>query len=575
MDIKILQNIPNKPWIYLFKGKKDNFLYIWKAKNLKNRVSQYFNPNSVRKQDMLNQAIDIDFLQVKTESEALYLEDNLIKKHQPPFNNMLKWSNSYAYIKITNEDFPQIFITRNKIKDGATYIWPKHNTRNLKDFLQYLRYILKRRWCKKTEFNKWKLCSDYHFGLCRWRCLAEAPIKNSLLKDSYRVLSCNKNFKSPPRQVGELLWERSTKIWLMRKDYSNIIKMIEQFFKWNIKPVEKEIKTQIKLAWEKHNFERAAKLRDIYLKIESITEQQTVVLPKSISGYFCQTQEISGRLVYIILNFYEWKIIDVIINKQKKDDLDEKSLKSILELELGDLQENKINDKILFFNKSIKLNKSSTQDIINLANWFLESYIISESFKDDNLINDLLVELQSKYFLKNFPYHMECIDISHFGWQQTSGGLSGFLWWIPNYKLYRRYKIEKKINKNLWDDYDSLKEVIIKRFKDKQDLPDLFVLDWWKGQLGILKDLLQEDWFKQIFDKVDFVSLGKWSARKAWWKLKWEKEKIFYFDQDLKIKSLDLSYDQSDQLLIKLRDEAHRFANSYRKKQDKNNLVKS
>lgn len=541
MDIAILQNIPNKPWIYLFKDKKDDILYIWKAKNLKNRVSQYFNPNSIRKQDMLNQAFDIDFLQVKTESEALYLEDNLIKKHQPPFNNMLKWSNSYAYIKITNEEFPQIFITRNKVKDGSTYIWPKHNTRNLKDFLQYLRYILKRRWCKKTEFNKWKLCSDYHFGLCRWWCSKDIFLNTDLTK----------------------------------KDYLNIIKMIERFFKWNTKPVEKEIKKQIELASKNQNFERAAKLRDIYLKIESITEQQTVVIPKSISGYFCQVQEISGWLVYIILNFYEWKIVDVIINKQKKDDLDEKSLKSILELELGDLKENKIDNKFLFFNKSIKLNKTNTKEIINLAHWFLESYIMSESFKDDNLINDLLNELQFKYKLKNFPYHMECIDISHFWWSQTSGGLSWFLWWIPNYKLYRRYKIEKKINKNLWDDYEAIKDVLLKRFKDKLDFPDLFVIDGWKGQLGILKDLLQESRFQDIFNKVDFVSLGKWSARKTWWKLKWEKEKIFYFDQDYKIKSFDLSYDQSDQILIKLRDEAHRFANSYRKKQSRNSLVKS
>ena len=94
-----IANIPHKPWVYQFKDKKGNILYIWKAKNLKNRVSQYFNPNSVWKQEMLNLAETVDFFQVKTESEALYLEDNLIKKYQPPFNNMLKWSNSYAYIK--------------------------------------------------------------------------------------------------------------------------------------------------------------------------------------------------------------------------------------------------------------------------------------------------------------------------------------------------------------------------------------------------------------------------------------------------------------------------------------------
>lgn len=553
MDSAILQNIPNKPWIYLFKDKKDNVLYIGKAKNLKNRVSQYFNPNSVWKQDMLNQANNVDFLQVKTESEALYLEDNLIKKHQPPFNNMLKWSNSYAYIKITKENFPQIFITRNRVNDWSTYIWPKHNTRNLKDFLQYLRYILKRRWCKKTEFNKWKLCSDYHFGLCHWRCSKDA-CPNFLVS---------------------------------QKEYWDIIQIISHFFKWNTKPVEKEIKKQIKIASDNQHFERAAKLRDIYLRIESITEQQTVVLPKNIYGYFCQTQEISGRLVYIILNFYEWKIIDVIINKQKKEDLDEKSLKSVLELELGNLKETKMENKILFFNPSVKLNKNSTKEIVNLANGFLESYIISESFKDENLINDLLSELKSRYNFKNFPYHVECVDISHFGWSNTSGGLSWFLGWIPNYKLYRKYKIEKKINKNLWDDYEALKEVITKRFKPKdslsssndseldKSLPDLFVLDWWKGQLWILRELLEEDWFKKVFEKVDFVSLGKWLARKTSWKIKGEKEKLFSFDKDLKIKSIDLIYDQPDQILIKLRNEAHRFSNSYRKQQSSLKNLKS
>lgn len=470
---------------------------------------------------------------------------------------MLKWSNSYAYIKITNEDFPQIIITRNKIKDWSKYIWPKHNTRELKNFLQYLRYIIKRRWCKKTQFNQWKICWDYHFWLCKGRCLTKPNIS---LKRETSVSSVDRGFVT--EQIAE---------------YKQIIKIIEQFFKWNTKPVEKEIKSQIQSAIDDQNFERAAKLRDIYLQIENLTEKQIVVLPKRISGYICQIKEISGWFVYVVLNFYEWKLIDVIINKQNKSDLDENSVISSLESSLGDLIVSKTNSKksINHFaiSPKIKITKKQTQEVIELIDGFLDSYLVSESFKDENLINDMLAEIQSKYKLTNFPYHMECVDISHLSWDRTSGGLSWFLGWIANYKLYRKYKVQAKAS----DDYEALKEVIIRRFKNKdknkdnaeQILPDLFILDWWKWQLWILKQLLQEDRFKPIFKQVDFVSLGKWVARKTAWKLKWEKEKIFYFTSDMKIKSIALDYDQADRLIVKLRDEAHRFANSYRKSQMK------
>jgi len=112
---------------------------------------------------MLSQANKLDFLVVKNESEALYLEDNLIKQHQPLYNNLLKADNSYTYIKITKEQFPQIILTKRRINDGAIYIGPKNDTIQLKKFLQYLRQILKFRGCKTTQFKQGKFCSDYYF----------------------------------------------------------------------------------------------------------------------------------------------------------------------------------------------------------------------------------------------------------------------------------------------------------------------------------------------------------------------------------------------------------------------------
>lgn len=117
-----IAHFPHTPGVYLFKDKKGQILYIGKAKNLKKRVGQYFTPGSVWKQDMIAQAETVDFLSVENESESLYLESNLIKKHLPPFNNMLKGANAYAYIKLTKHPVPQLFITRKKVNDGAVYI---------------------------------------------------------------------------------------------------------------------------------------------------------------------------------------------------------------------------------------------------------------------------------------------------------------------------------------------------------------------------------------------------------------------------------------------------------------------
>jgi len=113
---------PNSSWVYIFKNSKNEILYIGKAKNLKKRILQYFRPRSLWKQDMLNNAFDLEFIETKNELEAFYLEENMIKEHKPFYNRLLKYNSNYVYIKITNEIFPQIWITRKKINDKSIYI---------------------------------------------------------------------------------------------------------------------------------------------------------------------------------------------------------------------------------------------------------------------------------------------------------------------------------------------------------------------------------------------------------------------------------------------------------------------
>lgn len=553
-----ISHIPEQSWVYFFKDKSWNVLYIWKAKNLKKRVSQYFSPGSVWKQEMLEKAHNVEFFVVKNESEALYLEDNLIKKHKPFYNNMLKWSNSYAYIKITKHAFPLIFLTRKKSMDWSIYIWPKHNNAGLKNFLQYLRQLLMYRTCKNVMFAKGKVCSDYYFGLCKWRCT---------LVESHKVIKS----KISDMELGD-----------GKKEYKKIIDLIQDFFKWNISSIQKEIKKKIEESIQKQNFEWSAKLRDIYVQIQDFTEKQTVVLANNFTGYILKIKKIWNWNVYVILNFVEWKIVDVFRHKQSQDDEDFYSLISSFEAEFLSWKEKKnvenSSESITAYYclKTMKFTNKEKSELDNLIEGFFDSYILSTSFEDENLNNELLQSLQERYFKGKFPYHMECLDISHLSGGRNSGWLTCFIWWIPEKKYYRRYKIESEIKwKKSWDDYVSLEEVISRRFSNEEFLPDVFILDGGKWQLGILKKILSEKpEFQKYFDKVLFVSLGKWEARNKtsiWKKSKksdnfvWEK--IYYFDDKMVIKSKDMIYDQADKILLKLRNEAHRFANAYREKQ--------
>ena len=591
MQIEI-SHIPQEPWVYLFKDVKGTILYIWKAKNLQKRVSQYFSPNSLWKQEMVAKASKVDFFVVANESESLYLENNLIKKHKPFFNNMLKWWNGYTYIKLTDWDFPQILTTRNKRNDKATYIWPKHNTKELKKLMQYLRTVLKYRTCSNSQFKEWKICSDFYFCLCGWRC------------QKYKNKSELEHFK---------------------QKYKQNLQIFSSFFKWNTKPIEKELLSQIDDAVAKQNFEWASQMRDIYMHIEQLVEKQHVELWKNLTWYVLAIKEIAYSHICVLLNFYEWKLIDIIRQEIPIDDGDIYWIKSWFEAEIWDLNVQEWNSEfsLLAYSNKVSFNKEEKSALINMLEWFFDSYVISSTLQWPWLHNQLLEQLQNRYKFKNFPNRVECVDISHMNGDWISGWLSCIVWWIPDKRKYRKYKIKSVSEQS--DDYASLKEVMQRRFlwkiqnnkdcpplwkegdhgvvedfyswnekipspqggvsplsKGEQNLPDIFVLDWWIGQLNVVKDLCKESSeFYKVFQQVDFVSLWKWEARRKSWiwlaSKRWHEwlvwEKIYRFvDDKFNIEEIPLVYDQADRFLVKLRDEAHRFSNSYRKQQMRNEL---
>lgn len=590
---------PSNAGVYLFKDKKGEILYIGKAKNLQKRIGQYFSPTSLRKQEMLQKADKLDFLVTKNESEALYLEDNLIKQHQPFYNNLLKADNSYTYIKITKEQFPQIILTKRRINDGSVYIGPKKDSIQLKNFLQYLRQILKFRGCKTTQFKQGKLCSDYYFWLCRGRC---------------KLAKTRENYATPTWSGEQITRPKGANIPITRQkgaiqEYQEIVKVITSFFKGNVKPIEREIHEQIETAIIHENYERAAQLRDIYTSLQGFVEKQDVVLEQKINGYIALIKTIWIQYIYTVLVFTQGKLMDIITSREQASDIEKDSLELSIQRTFGEWKLTKsTNQTILLGLPLIKgggeaggilwNNKKQLQKLVTLAENFLESYIISQSLQEEStMINDMMATIKNRYRLKYIPYRIECIDISHFGGKWTSWWLSCLLWWLPYVKWYRKYKIHSKKS----DDYEALQELLERRFKQNIEsseiiswnhLPSCLIIDGGKGQLNVVKKLCKNPKRKEIVSQIDIISLGKWEARtksNIWKPTKTKElratlskgetkgdlvklnskitEIIYTLDQNLKIHETTMQYDQADKILLKARDEAHRFANAYRKKQ--------
>lgn len=367
---------------------------------------------------------------------------------------------------------------------------------------------------------------------------------------------------------------------IYKSAYRDIIKVIKDFFNGDDKSIKWELLEQINKCVQEQNFERAARLRDIYNNIDSFTQRQSVILPiTSIDGIFYKIIHIWSKWIYVIVVFQKWKLVDI-LRFEEDDIIDIENIISAIELDFGTIEVIKDDQWNTYgYNSHIKPNKSTTKVVLSHLDDFISSFISSITGKDQYLINNLLLDLQDKYDLQYYPYRIECLDISHINGSRASGWLSCMQWWLLYKKWYRQYKI--KIAK-WWDDYNSLKECIIRRFKlddDKQDhqtllAPDLFIIDGGPWQLSIVNQLLDKyPHLQDIMQHTQFVSIWKWSARKSSSKIYWEKEKL-YSISDGDTSEKELNYDESDKLLVKCRDEAHRFANRYRKKQMNNEFKK-
>lgn len=569
-------HVPAKPGVYLFKTKGGKILYIWKAKHLRKRLKQYFAPGTLWKQDMVAKAGYVEFFEVASEQESLLLEISMINTHKPPYNNLIKGDTAYVYIKIAQEPFPNIQLTRYKYNDKALYIGPKIRRRELKELLQMLRYVFQRRQCGTAQFREGHVCSDYFFGLCQGRCAySSLSHATSPVNQDAHTIHTGKNVQN------QNVWFRPVYAWVddAAKAYKDIITYIKRFFEGDSAGLLDYIRQEIETASKQEYFEWAAKLRDMYFKIELLTERQDIVLPALYTGTFGMIERVQDDFMVVLLKLREGRIIDIIAHLDEGE-YDYEELLLQLEREYGvRVIENENQTIELTSAKSVllrrasndkqRLRKEDKETLLQHASTFAYSYIQSHTRSSWETVGYLLERLQQRYQLQLQPNRIECLDISHFSGDYTAGGLVAMEFGQLAKSRYKRYKITTG---HKHDDYAALAEVLVRRCglgqsEFAQDLPDMFILDGGMQQLGLVhRVLLEFPGGNELFGKMQFASLGKWKARKRAGKVKGEQEVLRVLKPSGEMTPHELQYDDADRVLVRLRDEAHRFANNYRKK---------
>ncbi|MBR4003916.1 MAG: excinuclease ABC subunit UvrC [Clostridia bacterium] len=548
MDIKEkLTTLPLSPGVYIMKDRFGNVIYIGKARKLKNRVSQYFlNKNHTEKvKSMVSQVADFSYILTNSELDALVLESNLIKKHQPFYNILLKDGKSYPYIKIdASVDFPKLEVVRKVKKDNAKYFGPYFGI-NAYDVVNAVNYAYPVRTCdKKIKANNkmHRGCLNYSLGLC------SAPCMCKITKEDYAKLLPN---------VYDFLNGKDTAV------YDIICKKMDQ-------------------AVEIENFELAIKLRDLKFMLLKLREKTITALPNTANIDVFGFAKSDIFTVFSVLVIRQGKMMGV--KNYHFDNFgidDEQMLISFLtqyynvnallpekillpfEVDLEDALFKSLSEQL---GKKIEVSvptKATNKQLIIQANNNANEYLTKNcelEVKKKSKKLEILQGIKDKLNLRNLPLRIEGYDISNISGTSSVCSMVVFVNGSKASKHYRKFKIKEVVGPN---DFESLKESITRRLEKlgSDDIsfssaPNLILIDGGKGQINICRDLI-----KSYNQNIDVISLAK------------KQEEIFVEDNPLSVK---LSKDDDElKLLQKVRDEAHRFAVTFHRKLRKKKQVKS
>ena len=526
--VKSPDNLPNKPGVYIMRDNTDTIIYVGKAKNLVKRVKSYFREKLDRPktQILMSHFDSLEYIVTNSEKEALILEATLIKKHRPRYNVQLKDDKRYPYVKITNEKFPRLIITRDVAKNGV-YYGPFTDVGSVKQTVKFLKSLFKIRTCRNMDGP----CLNSQIDLCLAPCAGNVS----------------------------------------EKEYSEIINKIDLFFQGKYSTIVKNLKTEMADAAMNEEYEKAAVIRDQIESIEEIMEKQFVdLVDDDLDQDVIAIAPGENEVVVIIMPIRNGKIVgrdDFLMSGSQYDsssevlfafiqqyygynrhipkqilldeDIDDKEL---LEDWLSDLRGNKVHIKVP--QKGVKLR------LVKMAKKNAE--IIKHQKKT---MENSLIELKKYLKLENLPRVIEGYDISNISGKFAVGSKVSFKDGKPNKKSYKHFKI-KTPGPN---DFAMMEELLTRRLKrvESDPEPDLMVIDGGKGQLGMVCGVLE----KLNLTHIPVIGLAK------------EFEEIYTPNSKRPI--IIPKNSKALHLLQQVRDESHRFAITYHRKLRSKNIQAS
>jgi excinuclease ABC subunit C len=533
--LDIAPTIPQEPGIYKYLDRKKELLYVGKAKNLRKRVSSYFNKTlaSFKTMELVHRIEYIEFTLVNSEQDAFLLENALIKQYQPRFNINLKDDKSYPYIVIKKEPFPRVFLTRRKLDDGSEYLGPYTSVAKVRELLNFIRANVQLRTCKlnltaaNIQKKKFKVCLEYHLGNCKGPC---------------------EGLQS-------------------EEDYHEGLMRLRNLLRGNVGPVLLGFRKEMKIAAEQMAFEQAEVLRRRIDHLENYQSSSVVVSRHILSAdIFSMLRE--GEEVYVNYLMVQNGTIVQTHTSLLETHLEETD-SEVLAFSIARIRDNfgsrapeiivPIPIEYLEPGVTVTLPRGGDRKkLLELSEKNVRYYreeqrkrkTLHLDKKTDEQREESLYRLMEDLKLPELPVRIECFDNSNFQGSYAVSAMVCFLNGLPSKNEYRHFNV--KTVQGI-DDFATMKEVVFRRYRrvisEKALLPQLVIIDGGKGQLNAALESLKE---LSLGGKLTVIGLAK------------NEEEIFFPGDS---ESFKLPYQsESLQLIRRIRDEVHRFGIAFHRK---------
>lgn len=541
---QIVLSLPESPGIYQYLNEKEEIIYVGKAKNLKRRVSSYFNKEqqSVKTKVLVKQIHDIKYIVVENEQDALLLENSLIKKFQPRYNILLKDGKTYPWICIKNEFFPRVFKTRNLVKDGSKYYGPYTYGPAIKTILELIEQIFPLRTCKldltseSIHRKNYKVCLQYHIKKCA---------------------GCCEGLQS-------------------REEYDENIKKIKSILKGEISEIEDELKKEMIGYAENLEFEKAQKVKEKLEILAQYKSKSTIVNPllTNIDTFAIEIDDNDAFINYLKVTNGTITQAYTLEYKIRTEEEKEEILASAI-IELRNRFKSQSKEILLPFDINYELNgvtitvpqRGDKKKLLDLSIQNVKQYKFDrlkqrEKFNPEQRAAKLLNSIRNLLKLNNLPIQIECFDNSNIQGSDAVAACVVYKMAKPSKKDYRKYNIKSVVGP---DDYASMKEVVRRRYsrliEEESPLPQLIIADGGIGQMEVIREVIEDE----LNLSIPIAGLAKNEKHKT-------KELLFGFPP--KVVGMDPN-DEVFRFFASIQDEVHRYAIKFHREKRSKNQVKS